>query len=71
MLYIITFLKKGEFVPDQVVVGSNQCLFNLLSILNSSDKVLKFKVSSDMILTNAHFGWGEFEKWLDKIFEEK
>ena len=62
MITVIVLTTGGKI--SQFVCNDNS-LFELLYILDFSNKVIVFKVAKDAnAITNTHYGWGKFNKWV-------
>jgi hypothetical protein len=67
---IIEVVFKYERTISRFPAVANKGLFCLLSCLDTSDKVITYKVIDRVPVLPKHFGWGQFNKWVVKFENE-
>lgn len=68
-LYTVGYVLEGEKTVKEAHVCGPLHLATLLNLLEDSERVSKFKVtSSGMTLEPESFGYGDYKKWVQVLF---
>ncbi len=65
-MFMIEIRTQDNKVRAIAVTYNSDVLFDILMILETSEKVKEFKVSNGAATTlvEGNFGWGKFQKWV-------